>query len=127
MFEVGEAKSWISLVGGAVVIAVGTILLLMSSGIVDLPLPSPSLVVMLVLLAVSSVLLIYDGFMAFGMHVMWGLFSLIIGGLVLVGSVALLLGALGAIGFTLPFVTLLLLQILLVIIGALILIGAFMF
>ena len=127
MFEVGEAKSWVSLVGGIIFIALGVFFILLTQEIIKLPIPSPGNVAMLILLAVASLVLIYDGFMGMGMHLGWDLFGLAIGLLTLAASVGLLLGQAGIIAFTLVFATLFFLEIALVLLGILILIGAFMF
>jgi hypothetical protein len=123
MFE--GARSWISLILGIIVATLGIIPLLKQLGVIDFNLPYiPTGIVLEILIVIGGVYLIIDGFQEFNDFLQWA--SIIVGILIIILGAVPLMNNLGIVTFELSFVPTIIYLIIEIIVGVLLIIGAFM-
>jgi hypothetical protein len=118
------AKSWASLIVGLVVLALGAIPMAADLGIIGWVIPQPPEMILLIVLAIAAFYLAIDGFMELLINPGIGYASIALG--IIVGT-ASVLKALNMFSVILTYFADTVLNIVFFIIGALLIIGAFMF
>jgi hypothetical protein len=125
MFEGGKSIS--SIIAGVAVLILGGIPLGNSIGIFSFTLPEIPKIVLQITLAAAGFYLIIDGFFELGMHPGMAWVSIFFGAGCALAGILATLADLSTGGMALAFMTSMVINILFVIVGILLIIGAFMF
>ncbi len=125
MFEGGKSLS--SIIAGLIVLFLGAVPLLNKLGMTSFAIPEIPKIVLQIVLAAAGFYLIIDGFFEIGMHPGFGWTSVLIGLSVTLAGILTTLSDLGSFSLTLGFLTSTVIYALYVMVGLLLILGAFMF
>lgn len=125
VFEGGKSIS--SIIAGLIVFVLGSVPLMGMMGIISFQIPEIPKIILQIILAASGFYLMIDGFFEFGMHPGFAWVSIIIGFSVTLAGILTTLSDLGSFAVTLGFLTSTVIYVLYVIVGILLILGAFMF
>ena len=125
MFEGGKSLS--SIVAGIIILFLGLVPLLNDLGIIGFSIPKIPKIVLQIILTVAGFYLIIDGFFELGMHPGLAWISILFGAACTTAGVLATLSDFNSFSMSLAFMTSTVINILFILIGFLLFIGAFMF